>query len=132
MRLISAGSGVRFPAPPPNSYQARSFRGRPFYLAQRHGEHRGIYITPLSQFSRWLCAKSILLFIRSEAYSKRQMPGKTFIAKVAAAIRDERMMAPGAAVLVGVSGGPDSMALLLALFELAAARGGRLTVAHLN
>jgi len=54
--------------------------------------------------------------------------------KVASALRARKLIEPGARVLVALSGGPDSVALLLCLVELARKRDLRLTLvaAHLN
>jgi tRNA(Ile)-lysidine synthase len=54
--------------------------------------------------------------------------------RVAAFIRAHNLVPPGARVVVGVSGGPDSMALLHALAELAPQQDAdwKLHVAHLN
>ena len=54
--------------------------------------------------------------------------------KVSSAIRARKLIPPGARVLVALSGGPDSVALLLCLSELARKRdlGFRLVAAHLN
>jgi tRNA(Ile)-lysidine synthase len=53
-------------------------------------------------------------------------------ARVLAAIREHRLLAPGDAVLVAVSGGCDSMVLLELLHRLSAKAGWRLAVAHYN
>ncbi|HUT54189.1 MAG TPA: tRNA lysidine(34) synthetase TilS [bacterium] len=47
-------------------------------------------------------------------------------------MREERMISAGDAVVAGVSGGPDSMAMLLALVELRAVFDFELSVAHLH
>ena len=51
---------------------------------------------------------------------------------VAAAVKGEGMLPDGAAVLIALSGGADSMALLHAMRALAPAHGWRLAAAHLN
>jgi tRNA(Ile)-lysidine synthase len=51
---------------------------------------------------------------------------------VAKTLTTHQMLTPGDQVLVGVSGGPDSMALLHLLSRLAPALNVRLRVAHLN
>lgn len=58
--------------------------------------------------------------------------GDRLIRQAGATIRDFRMLEAGNAVLVGVSGGPDSMALLHVLLRLAPGLGVLLGVAHLN
>jgi tRNA(Ile)-lysidine synthase len=56
----------------------------------------------------------------------------TFLSAVEATIRRYQMLEPGNTVLVGVSGGPDSVALLHCLVALRAKWSLRLVVAHLN
>ena len=55
-----------------------------------------------------------------------------FVKKVAEAIRREGLLAPGERCVVAVSGGPDSMALLQALAQLAPSLGVSLVVAHVD
>jgi tRNA(Ile)-lysidine synthase len=54
--------------------------------------------------------------------------------KVASVVRARKLLPPGARILVALSGGPDSVALLLCLRELARKRDFRFSVAaaHLN
>lgn len=54
------------------------------------------------------------------------------VKRVEELLREERMLAPGRRVVVAVSGGADSVALLYLLHELSASWGFRLTVAHLD
>ncbi|MBI9073869.1 MAG: tRNA lysidine(34) synthetase TilS [Desulfatibacillum sp.] len=58
--------------------------------------------------------------------------GDLFLEKVRSAIREHRMFQHGARVLVGVSGGPDSAALLHALTRLKKEFALSLGVAHVN
>ena len=53
-------------------------------------------------------------------------------ARILATIKKHRMLEDGENVLVGVSGGPDSMALLHVLFDLRTEYSISLTVAHYN
>ncbi|GCL74543.1 tRNA lysidine(34) synthetase TilS [Paenibacillus sp. JMULE4] len=53
-------------------------------------------------------------------------------AKIERYIRDETLIEPGDGVVVAVSGGPDSVALLHLLFALSDRYGWRLVVAHVN
>ncbi|WP_300668705.1 tRNA lysidine(34) synthetase TilS [Desulfoluna sp.] len=59
-------------------------------------------------------------------------PQTTLVHKVHATLRDHAMCAPGDHLLVALSGGADSMALLHSLHELAPRLGLTLSVAHLN
>jgi tRNA(Ile)-lysidine synthase len=56
----------------------------------------------------------------------------TFLASVDRSLTRYRLVAPGERVLAAVSGGADSVALLMALHRLAPARGITLFVAHLH
>jgi tRNA(Ile)-lysidine synthase len=55
-----------------------------------------------------------------------------FISKIKKALLDHKMVESGDRVLVGVSGGPDSVVLLRALLELKQEFAIELSVAHLN
>ena len=68
--------------------------------------------------------------------SARRLPVKDIhrriLATVRETIREFEMIAAGDAVLVGVSGGPDSVVLLHVLLDLASEFSLKLAVAHLN
>jgi len=66
--------------------------------------------------------------------SERPVQADIFIQRVGRFIDARRLLPPGSRVLVGVSGGADSVALLAALRRLAEdpARGYELSVAHLD
>lgn len=57
---------------------------------------------------------------------------KTITATVKRTLATHAMLAPGDRVLVGVSGGPDSMALLHLLSQMSHELAIHLAVAHLN
>jgi tRNA(Ile)-lysidine synthase len=69
---------------------------------------------------------------RVQSQSPREIGPGRLIDSVVQTIRDFRMFQSGDAVLVGVSGGPDSVALLHLLTELAPRLSIRLGVAHLD
>jgi tRNA(Ile)-lysidine synthase len=60
------------------------------------------------------------------------MDWRQFTSAVETAIREERMLEPGARVVVGFSGGRDSSALVGALVRLGGTWELKLTLAHLN
>jgi tRNA(Ile)-lysidine synthase len=60
------------------------------------------------------------------------MPPMDVFARVRATIDAYHLLAPGGAVVVGVSGGPDSLSLLHMLWRLRRELGLHLHVAHLN
>src|SRR5919108_3408684 len=57
---------------------------------------------------------------------------RMLVAEVRACIEAHAMLPPGAKVVVAVSGGADSMALLCALFQLRSMYNMTLIVAHVN
>ena len=64
----------------------------------------------------------------------RQVPARGFQMRVLHTIRGESLIAPGSALVLAVSGGPDSMALLDVMHALGSRRDTRwrLSVAHLH
>lgn len=63
-----------------------------------------------------------------------KLPGnvRRFLEKIHHTMADQDMVEPGLAVLVGVSGGPDSVALLHVLHQMAEDLGLRLGIAHFH
>lgn len=61
-----------------------------------------------------------------------QKKGTRFEQRVHKTVLAHEMLAPGDSVLVGVSGGPDSVALFLALRKLAESLSLQLCIAHVN
>ncbi len=68
----------------------------------------------------------------AEQSATSHLPPSTFLSSLLATIDAHRLIDRDAKVLVAVSGGADSVALLHALHALARHRRWRLTVAHLN
>ncbi|MDQ7794380.1 MAG: tRNA lysidine(34) synthetase TilS [bacterium] len=60
------------------------------------------------------------------------MKGEWFVKRIATAIERLALVEAGQGVLIGVSGGPDSVALLHAMSALASSHGWRLWVGHLD
>ncbi len=54
------------------------------------------------------------------------------VLQTAQTIRDEKLLSSGAIVVIAVSGGPDSMALLHVMHRLSSAQNYKLIVAHVN
>src|SRR5215813_14071817 len=67
-----------------------------------------------------------------ELYTLSDWEVRMLVAEVRACIEAHAMLSPGAKVVVAVSGGADSMALLLALFQLRSVYNMTLIVAHVN
>ncbi|HPI33644.1 MAG TPA: tRNA lysidine(34) synthetase TilS, partial [candidate division Zixibacteria bacterium] len=65
-------------------------------------------------------------------FARRPVSSEVMLNKVRQAIRDGHLLAPGDAVLVGLSGGPDSVALLHALWALRKELGLALTAVYIN
>ncbi|MGE5280152.1 MAG: tRNA lysidine(34) synthetase TilS [Deltaproteobacteria bacterium] len=70
--------------------------------------------------------------IDRSAKAGARRPQRSFLDRVAATAASQDMFEKGERVVVGVSGGPDSVALLTALLEMNASLCLRLTVAHLD
>ena len=72
--------------------------------------------------------------ISDPSRSDGKLPGnvRRFLEKIHHTMADQDMLGPGLAVLVGVSGGPDSLALLHVLHQMAEDRGLRLGIAHFH
>ncbi len=69
---------------------------------------------------------------RRQAHPMTDTPGQTLIQKVRRTLGDFRMIAPGESVLVGVSGGADSVCLLHLLHGLSDGFDISLGIAHFN
>jgi tRNA(Ile)-lysidine synthase len=77
----------------------------------------------------------VTIFTRGDDFYKmagKQSKRMSLMSSVYGTVQDHAMLTPGDSVLVGVSGGPDSVALLRILSALADKLSIKIAVAHLN
>src|SRR5215210_1341958 len=127
MRLISAGSGVQVPAPPPIPSAHLSSD----HLTSCTSDHR---ISMIGQSgNRAIGSLQSAIFNLQLSAIFNLPPSMSVLTRALRTIRRHRMVPYGGRVVVALSGGPDSVALLHVLLELQAQ--GELVVAgiaHFN